>query len=350
MQNNFSQLEAKCFGLFDEWANRFGANFTIALSGGGDSLALTLLAEKWRELKMKNARIFACVIDHGIADNSKYVAEIALERARNIGVAGSIFKLHEKIETRIQENARKLRYNALFECAKENQSKVILLGHNKDDQIETLLFRMCRKTGIDGLGGMNVLQNNYSHDFGSFYLARPLLDFSRGELREYLNFHRIKYFDDPANVSQKFARVKIREFIAKSPSLETNTLLKIAKEAQHLRSIFATIIRDYLSLNLATSAKGMVLRNFGSLSQELRHRVLETIIHSFNYPNYRPKREKIEKLLESGLQNARTLGGVKIQIKNNALIFTIAPPRKSQMCLAKFPNQKIFDAISNYCS
>lgn len=345
-----SKIETRCFTLFDNWAKRFGANFTIALSGGGDSLALTALLQKWRLINEPNAILKACIIDHGIAVNSNEIARDALNRANSIGVCSEIIRLDEKIETRIQERARVLRFEKIHDFAARHKSRIILLGHNCDDQIETIVFRMCRKTGIDGLSGMAQLQNIYSKSFGSFVLGRPLLDFSRFELRQYNETNGIQYFDDPANISHKFARVRIRNFFEQNADIDKESILRIGLQASRLRYEFNSIIRGFLLKNLEFQEPLLELRNLDCLPQELQFRVLETIIQAFNYQDYRTSREKIENLIASQFLKPRTLAGVLISKKANRIVFKIAPSRKSLKPNQIFPNQMIFDAISNYCS
>ncbi len=350
MQNNFSQFETSCFALFDLWAQKYGANFTIALSGGGDSLALCAIAQKWRVTRKNDAKLNAIIFDHAIAANSHEVANNALSTAKKIGIDAAIIRNEEKIETAIQETARKLRYQKILEFAASKNSRIILLGHNLEDQIETILFRMCRNTGIDGLSAMSELQNLYSPNFGTFYLARPLLGFSRGLLRQYLHDLGIGFYDDPANVSHKFARVRIRDFVSKNPSLAIDAILKIGDKARELRQEFNNIILKFLSQNMEFNEKKLTLTNFFTLPNELKMRILEILIQSFNYPNYRPKREKVEKILAQRLKAAKTLGGVKIRVAKEKLIFEVAPARKNTNSSAKLPNQKILDAICSYCS
>lgn len=342
--------QEKCFALFDEWARKYNANFTIALSGGGDSLALCHIIKKWRDERGNNAKINACIIDHRIAPNSHIVAQDALARAKQIGINGEIIALSEKITSKIQENARKFRYQEIFKYAAKNNSKIILLGHNRGDQIETIIFRMLRETGLDGLCAMRELQLVFQQELGSFLIARPLLSINRDELREYLKNENIDYYDDPANVSHKFSRVKIRNFLENAKNLDSDRLLNIAKHAAKLRNYFENNAHEYLRKNLVFEGEQVRLKGFEELSEFQKPRIIEIIIQAFNYPKYRPNREKIERLLLNGLEKPQTLGGVKVWKSKNLIKFAIAPPRKGRKIAISCPNWAIIDAICNYCS
>lgn len=326
----------KVFTKLDEYAANFGGNFVLGLSGGGDSMALLAICRVWqldREKAGQKITIHACIIDHGIANNSAQIAEISKERAEKLGIQAEIIKLNEKIEVKLQENARKLRHLALGEFAKSKSAKLILLAHNKNDQIETVLFRMLRGTRLDGLAGMREL--SLSPFVQDIILARPLMDFSRDELRGLLEINNLQYFDDPANSNDKFARVKIRTKISVLEKNDFNfaKLLSIGQAAQELRYGLDELCANFLERNLEFSENTIRLRraNDDNVPKIIVSRVLSIVLEAHCQRDYRIEAKKIDNLFQkinTETFKSATLAGVKISKTGNTLKFEYANPRK----------------------
>lgn len=308
--------------------------FIIALSGGGDSLALAKACADFQR-EYKNIEFICAIIDHGIAHNSNEVAQIALKRANEIGLKALIIQNHQKILPPIQENARNIRYNLLTQFAFEQNAKAILLGHNFDDQIETILFRLLRKTGLNGLGGMNEI--NLIINFAKpILILRPLLSQTRAQLRQYLINKQIEYFDDPANENEKFTRVHLRNKIKK---LNQNQIWqkidKIGKNARKLREYINLWVFDFINKNseFVNDSLSIKIDKFQNLNSFFQISLFEIILKIFANENYLPSKNKIENLIlkinENDFKSA-TLGNLWVKIKKDSLIFTFAPKRKNQ--------------------
>ena len=101
----------------------------------------------------------------------------------------------------LQEVARNLRLDALAALADAHGAARVALGHQADDQAETVLFRIVRGTGLPGLAGIPYRRDRF---------VRPLLDVRRGEVLRYLRRRSIPFIDDPSNADARFARARIR--------------------------------------------------------------------------------------------------------------------------------------------
>ncbi|MFT4570851.1 MAG: tRNA(Ile)-lysidine synthase [Hyphomicrobiaceae bacterium] len=99
---------------------------------------------------------------------------------------------------------RKARYAALREHAADHRLPWIATAHTRDDQVETILFRLARGTGRRGLSGISPVRNG---------LLRPLLDASRQELRDFLQRRQLAYCEDSSNDSDRYARNRIRHTV-----------------------------------------------------------------------------------------------------------------------------------------
>ena len=118
----------------------------------------------------------------------------------------------------IEESARKLRYGFLFTLAKSRNAKAVLVAHNQDDQVETILMHLLRGSGMKGLRGMDYsfLPNEWSDDIP---LIRPLLGISKVEILDYCTQNNLKPAFDHTNNDTTFFRNKLRKELV--PYLES---------------------------------------------------------------------------------------------------------------------------------
>ncbi|MBN8648685.1 MAG: tRNA lysidine(34) synthetase TilS [Caulobacterales bacterium] len=332
----------------DNYQKAFGNKFLIAVSGGGDSLALAKLCFDYS--KCNNDIIFeACIIDHGIADNSKDVAHLAKQRLDEIGVFSTILKPIEKITPPIQENARKARFDLLTQYAHDIDACGILLGHNYDDQIETVIFRMARNSNIYGIGGIDEIKLSKEFTQTSLFL-RPLMHAKRHELRDFLKANNIEYFDDPANENQKYSRVFIRKFIANS-KIDQNAILKIADHAKSIRANFDKIGFEFIKNNASPKNGDFVIdyERFYQLPFQIQVHILGRILEIMAHKNHPIEAKKIENLIINLKQDnykPQTLANILIKKKKQNIILEIAKVRKHQKnIILKQDNQQLNTAF-----
>ena len=143
----------------------------LAVSGGPNSLALMLLASRW-SLRDKMP-IHVATVDHGLRANSREEAIFVAREAEALGFPHRLLVWEgAKPLTRLQERAREARYVLLAGCAAEiDPSCAVVTAHHADDQAETILFRLCRGSGVAGLSGMSAVST-----LDGLKLLRPLLD------------------------------------------------------------------------------------------------------------------------------------------------------------------------------
>jgi len=355
--NNYStsELQSIFFAKMDTLVGKFGPRFIIALSGGGDSLALTkLCAEYQKQKKCADLAFRAVIIDHGIAKGSYLVASNAAAIAKAIGIDAEILPIPTKITKSIQESARIHRYELLRRAASLFGAKTIILGHNYDDQIETILFRMSRKTGIDGVSGMRPEQ--ISHDrilVENTVLARPLLFASRNDLRRVLHEAAIKHYDDPANENFNFSRVKIRGILARirSMGLDERKLTKIGATALRLREMQEKQALDFLSENLKIDKlEGKISINLGAEESFFHRTAIGAIIQALCGKTYL-EIGKVESLLARIFEprfKGATLANLQIKRKKGELVFSAAPKRKNADNNPSIDFDKITIALNAY--
>ncbi len=178
----------------------------IAVSGGPDSLALLFKLASLRntlELTLHIAHL-----DHGLRKDSKEDALFVKQWANKLNIPVAIEKLDLKkkgIKTFSEEFLREKRQDFLIKTAKEIKADKVALGHNLDDQAETVLMRLLRGTGLSGLSGISPKRIIKGVTF-----IRPLLETRRREIESFLKQKKVKPRLDPTNKQSLFLRNKIR--------------------------------------------------------------------------------------------------------------------------------------------
>ena len=151
----------------------------LAVSGGADSTALLVLAARWAKRLKHPPKLVAVTIDHGLRAEAAREAAAVRRLARRFGVAHRTLRWQgRKPGTGLQEAARNARYRLLAQAAASAGYVHILTAHTMDDQAETVLFRLARGSGLDGLTAMRKLSPFPQSGFENLVLVRPLLDVS----------------------------------------------------------------------------------------------------------------------------------------------------------------------------
>jgi tRNA(Ile)-lysidine synthase len=196
----------------DEFAARMAAFepfepeplLAVAVSGGGDSMALLLLAAAWAE--KRGGRVVALTVDHGLRPESAAEAAQTGRWAEARGLAHRTLTWDgPKPRTRLQERARAARI-ALLEGALASIGALhLLLAHHADDQAETIALRRAAQSGPHGLAGMAA-----QRFLGQARWLRPLLPFPKTRLRATCEARGQAWFEDPSNRDPRFARARLR--------------------------------------------------------------------------------------------------------------------------------------------
>ncbi|WOD10450.1 tRNA lysidine(34) synthetase TilS [Pseudomonas sp. NyZ704] len=174
----------------------------LGLSGGMDSM---VLLDALTELRDHHSLppIKALHIHHGLHADADLWAEHCLEQCRVRGVELIVERVQLTPGASIEAQARAARYQAF--AAHMGRDDCLLLAHHQDDQLETLLFRILRGTGLRGLAGMPQRRA-----LAQGHLYRPLLCWNRSELLARAESRQLSWIEDPANQDQRFSRTHLR--------------------------------------------------------------------------------------------------------------------------------------------
>jgi len=200
----------------------------VAVSGGSDSMALLdLMIWIGRD---QGFEVRAVTVDHGLrAEASDEAAQVAAYcRDQGVGHDVLVWNGWDK-RGNLQAKARKARYGLISQWAERLGVDIVALGHTRDDQAETVVMRLARASGVDGLAAM---PERFVRDGLAF--VRPLLRVQREVLRDYLRDRDVTWCEDPSNEDDSFERVRARKAMAVLGGLgiDTDALVTVADNAR----------------------------------------------------------------------------------------------------------------------
>jgi tRNA(Ile)-lysidine synthase len=187
----------------------------VACSGGADSLAL--LAATVFELRGSGVRVVGVVVDHGLqADSGEHTTRVVDQMAAlGADETASVRVTVDPGPRGVEAGARHARYVALTELAQHFGAGLVLLGHTRDDQAETVLLGLTQGSGPRSLSGM---RRRFGGEDGGADFLRPLLDLTREQTQAACRATGIAWWDDPHNVDPRFVRSRARNTVM--PMLE----------------------------------------------------------------------------------------------------------------------------------
>lgn len=178
----------------------------VGVSGGPDSLALLCVLNSLK--KEFNLRLHIAHLDHLLRRESGKDREFVEKLANRLKIPVTAAQIDIKALSRkgsLEEISRNARFGFFFKVAKDIKARKIALGHNLDDQAETVLMRILRGAGLSGLSGILPKRN-----IAGFTIIRPLLEVRRREIKAFLNRKKIKPRQDASNQEDIYLRNRIR--------------------------------------------------------------------------------------------------------------------------------------------
>lgn len=207
-----------------------GDKVLVAVSGGPDSVALLyLLYDLSSELELS---LVVAHLNHGLrGEESRKEADFVKELAGKLDLPIELSSidlpaLKRSWRLNVQEAARRARYRFFEEAAGKCSAQRIAIGHNADDQAETVLMRMLRGTGTRGLGGVHPVRGKY---------IRPLIEIPRHRILKFLEKKELPFVTDSSNLKTSYLRNKIR--LKLLPELEREYNPGVQKNLLRIASI-----------------------------------------------------------------------------------------------------------------
>ncbi|MGA8402463.1 MAG: tRNA lysidine(34) synthetase TilS, partial [Stellaceae bacterium] len=295
----------------------------VAASGGPDSLALAILADRWA--RERGGVAWALVVDHRLRPESAAEARQVAGWLSARAIPHTVLVWDgDKPATGIQEAARSARYRLLAEWCAERGCLHLLTAHHRDDQVETFLIRRRAKSGVDGLAGMSAVR-----ELPHLRLVRPLLGIPKTRLAAFLAAEGQEYLQDPSNRNPAFERSRIRMEMLTSPQLRgegaerseagegqeaeiliqvrTNAAARIARERR-----LAALLAHAVALHPAGFAliDPAPIAASGEIGDQALGRLV-AVLGGVAYPIRRERLRRLREALVETPRRARTLGGCR---------------------------------------
>jgi tRNA(Ile)-lysidine synthase len=238
----------------------------------------------------------------------------------------------------LQEKARLARYALLAAAAQRAGAPFVVTAHTRDDQAETMLFRMARGSGLAGLAGMASMSPVPADT--DVVLYRPLLEISKQRLIATLKARRIAFAEDPSNADPKYTRVRWRALM---PDLarEGMDAARLSVLARRLRRANAALERvvDAVARMIVMAKDGgpivVPLEQFRELPDEIALRLVGRAV-SLVGTEGPVELAKLENLMaalaapgEARSRFRRTLAGAMVTLSSEVLSIERAPPRRN---------------------
>ncbi|CAA7616244.1 tRNA lysidine(34) synthetase TilS [Magnetospirillum sp. SS-4] len=286
----------------------------VAVSGGADSLALALLAAGWAVARGGEA--VAVTVDHRLRPESGREAAMVGDWLGRRGISHvSLPWTGVKPAAGIQAAAREARYRLLGGFCADRSIRHLLLAHHREDQAETVLLRLGRGSGVDGLSAMAAERPTA---WGR--LVRPLLDVPRDRLRATLAAQGQDWVEDSSNANSAFARVRLRR-LAPALAAEGLTAERLAATARRMGRARAAL--EQVTTEAAARLAGLHPAGFircdaaglARLPDEIGLRLLSRLLRAVGGGDYPSRLERLERLhgdVATGLERPRTLAGCRV--------------------------------------
>ncbi|MDT4952355.1 MAG: tRNA(Ile)-lysidine synthase [Acidobacteriota bacterium] len=246
-----NRLSAFAGALLREW-KRLGLpvvdeRVVVAVSGGADSAALLLALDELLKTGRLGLRLRVAHLDHGLRgeageEDAHWVEALAKELGVEVEVGRA--DVRERVAgtgDNLEQAARRARYEFLAEVAAKCGARVVLTGHTMDDQAETVLLRLMRGSGAEGLGGIEPVRALVAE--GEVQLARPLVGWARRALtEEYCRERGVEFRVDAMNEDERFSRVRVRrQLLPLLESFNPRVVESLSRTAELLREDAAVL-------------------------------------------------------------------------------------------------------------
>ncbi len=322
-----------------------GENVLVALSGGPDSVFLLhVLNNLKEELKLDLHTLY---INHGLRpEESPLEIEFCKKLCETLKVpfitkSVDVKSFAKEKSMNNQEAARELRYKVFEETAFETKADKIALGHNADDQAETLLMRLLRGSGPIGLSGIPPVRGMF---------IRPLIEIERQEINRYIQEEKIDFVVDSSNLRRDYLRNKIRfSIIPMMKEINPNIIETLSRTAAIFREeerhfdiiVVKTLMR--LISRKSDSRIELFLSPLEAMDKVILRRVLRRVIDEtkglrrINFIHV----EDIIGLIKTGKSGDRLYlpKGIRVIKDYSTLIFTTEPPVKLDTYMLEVPGE-----------
>ncbi|HIM44846.1 MAG TPA: tRNA lysidine(34) synthetase TilS [Alphaproteobacteria bacterium] len=295
-------------------------HLAVAVSGGSDSLALCLLADRWA--RRRKGRVTALTVEHGLRQESPAEAHQVASWLKARGIAHCTLPWRgQKPKSGVQAAARAARIARLAAWCARYHVLHLLSGHQLEDQAVTVLLRLSAGSGGDGLAAMPLVHDLETPCGRSVRLIRPLLSVPECRLKAVLRVSAQAWIDDPSNRSSAYARTRLAVALETlgGEGMTAARLARTARRAGQDRAALDIACGELLARAAAAHPAGFFRLDWGawqSAPQAVSLRVLDRLVASVGARRFGARLERVERLseqLRAGYpKRGATLGGCRI--------------------------------------
>lgn len=306
----------------------------LAVSGGADSLALMLLAARWRETGGAGVAISVASVDHGLRREAAAECEHVGRLARECGMDHVVLGADRDLPpSRIEAAAREMRYRLLLAHAVRIGASHLATAHHRDDQAETVLMRLAAGSGPAGLAAMRAVSRR-----GAITHVRPLLGLDRAALEAVCRDGGVAWCEDAMNRDPRFARARLRgaRGVLEGEGLSAPRLALFAERMARMEDAVAA--QAEMAWQAAAREERDGVRIAGNdllaMPEEIALRVIGRAVSAAGGEADRLARLEaaagaLIAALRAGKRAVRTLGGVRLEAAGGQLAAKLAAPRRA---------------------
>ncbi|MDM7920423.1 MAG: tRNA lysidine(34) synthetase TilS [Methanosarcina sp.] len=322
---------------------REGDRVIVAVSGGADSICLLdVLSALANELDIT---LITAHFEHGLRPlEDPFETALVCEYARSLNLPFETEKASgiDLTSSSLEEKARELRYDFFERVRKRYNADIIAMGHNLNDQAETVLMRLLRGSGIAGLSGIPPVRDNI--------IIRPLIETSREDILRYLEERQLRYAVDSSNNDTRFTRNRIRQVLMPEMIKYQPELIEIlGRLSDHLReenSLVETWSDEWIKNNFKKNQNDEYLidiRSVKALHHALIKRIIRGIVKSYNNSAYSIESDHVQEIFDLLFNPKPNItinlpGNLIARKEYNSLIFS---------CRSSFPDSFCYELRSS---
>ena len=292
----------------DDASLRFG----VAVSGGPDSMALLALAAH-----AFAGRVEAATVDHELRAESAEEAAMVGQWCRSSGVPHAVLHPPKPLTGNVQQWARTQRYAALEQWRADRGIDWIFTAHHADDQLETVLMRLNRGAGVNGLAGIRARQGR---------ILRPVLGVRRAQLFDYARERGLPFVNDPSNVDPRFDRAVSRRHLKEAEWLDPQNAVRSAAALAECEEALDWVVDDIAAAHVCREGEAWLLTRT-DLPRELLRRLLLRIIAEAE-PGAEPRGDTLDRAIAVAMRGGQASLGRLLLKGGAAWKISVAPPRR----------------------
>ncbi len=291
-----------------------GTTVIVGFSGGWDSMCLLHIANSIA--KEQEFRVVAAHLNHNWRGAESDAEE---EKCRQFCATNNIKFVSKKLNKDLKPSeviARELRYAFFKDCAVEYNAAAILTAHTRSDNAETVLYRIIKGTGLNGLEGIKECR-----EIDSFKVIRPLLNYSRKDIERYCIENELYPNNDSSNLNTKYARNNIRHNIMPAlqginPNIESS-LITLSEIAIGNNKVINELIENIE--NQISAGEKWLTQNFLLLDPHIRQHFVYNLLLKHDIE---PSFSRVQEILLFILENQNSKSGKTISLTREDWLFT----------------------------